>query len=241
MIPASAFGHGDFMMIRAELVRVAGGPGEAIVAALIFWRAREGSPYAYERDGSWWWNASQTDIAEATGLTRDQVQTAGKKLAEKGMVETARHQLQGIQDRSFSYRVITDTPIAPNSAIDSAEQRRVDSAEQRHLPSSKISKTTTTARAHQMPSDLGWNNSHSMKALARGVDVEVEFEKFKDYHLARASRFVDWDRAFHTWLNNARPDPGFGRQRAVPAPRTPTDRFNAVMSLTEPRPMGTNE
>lgn len=236
MIPESAFGHGDFMMIRAELVRVTGGPGEALLAALIFWRARPGSPYAYEADGEWWWNASQTDLAEATGLTRDQVQTAGKKLAEKGMVETARHQIKGIQDRSFSYRIVTDTPIAPDSAIDSAEQRHVDSAERRYLPSTKTVKTTTQ-RATQMPAGFSWNMGHEEKAAARGVVVAEEFAKFTDYHLAKGSKFVDWSRAFHTWLNNARPTvTGAVVQNTHRV--TPTDRMNAVLAIPLPNEPG---
>lgn len=72
---------------------------------------------------------------------------------------------------------------------------------------------TLSKRARQMPLGFTWNNAHSLKASAKGVDVEVEFAKFQDYHLARGSTFVDWDRAFHTWLNNARPEPGFGSQR----------------------------
>lgn len=66
-------------------------------------------------------------------------------------------------------------------------------------------------RASQFPPNLTWTNAHSLKASAKGVDVDVEFEKFRDYHLAKGSKFVDWDRAFHTWLNNARPGPGPGR------------------------------
>lgn len=99
---------------------------------------------------------------------------------------------------------------------------------------------TTTARARQLPPGFSWNNGHSIKALGRGVDVEVEFAKFTDYHLSKGSKFVDWDRAFHTWLNNARPEPGPGRQGAGPprAPRTPTDRMNAVLAIQDPRETG---
>lgn len=82
----------------------------------------------------------------------------------------------------------------------------------KNLPTESV--TPQRARASQMPAGLEWTNAHSLKAVAKGVDVEVEFQKFTDYHLAKGSKFVDWDRAFHTWLNNARPDPGFG-QRAV--------------------------
>ena len=92
-----------------------------------------------------------------------------------------------------------------------------------------------------MPVGLAWNNGHALKAMARHVDVEVEFAKFVDYHLSRASKFADWDRAFHTWLNNARPEPGAGPQRQRPGntpPRTPTDRMNAVLNIQNPNEQG---
>lgn len=98
-----------------------------------------------------------------------------------------------------------------------------------------------TTRQTQMPSGLRWNNGHALKAMARGVDVEVEFAKFVDYHLSHASKFADWDRAFHTWLNNARPEPGSGTQRQRPGnapPRTPADRMNAVLAIQDPNQMG---
>ncbi len=223
MIPASAFGPGDFMMIRAELVRIVGGPGEALVAALLYWRAREGSPYAYERDGEWWWNASQGDIVDATGLTLDQVRRAGRVLTEQGMIDTARHQLKGIQDRSYSYRVVSDTPMRAGTRIEAGQSPHVEEGQSPLLPSIKTVKTTTQ-RASQYPPGLAWNNAHALKAVAKGVDVEVEFQKFTDYHLAKGSKFVDWDRAFHTWLNNARPEPGFGQHAVGGGSRTPPPR-----------------
>lgn len=214
-IPAAAFGPGDFMMIRAELVRLVGGPGEALVAALIFWKAHADSPVAYERDGSWWWNASQVDMAERTGLTVDQVRRAGKVLTDSGMVETARHQLTGISDRSYSYRVITgDTPMRDSADFEAGQSPHVQAGQSPLLPSTKTVKTTAK-RAHAMPADMTWSNAHSLKAVARGLDVDVEFQKFTDYHLSKGSTFVDWERAFHTWLNNARPNVGYGGQRAA--------------------------
>jgi hypothetical protein len=36
-----------------------------------------------------------------------------------------------------------------------------------------------------------------------GVQPEVEFESFRDYHLAKGSKFVDWRAAYRTWIRNA--------------------------------------
>jgi hypothetical protein len=91
-------------------------------------------------------------------------------------------------------------------------------------PSVEPPVTTPRARARRMPEGMTWTNAHSLKAVAKGVDVEVEFHKFTDYHLAKGSTFVDWDRAFHTWLNNARPDPGFGQHAVTGGPRVSPPR-----------------
>lgn len=36
-----------------------------------------------------------------------------------------------------------------------------------------------------------------------GLRLEVELAKFRDNHMAKGSKFKDWDRAFRTWLRNA--------------------------------------
>ena len=36
-----------------------------------------------------------------------------------------------------------------------------------------------------------------------GKEVDYQFEKFKDYHLAKGSCFADWNAAWRTWINNA--------------------------------------
>jgi hypothetical protein len=106
----------------------------------------------------------------------------------------------------------------------------------------KTVKTTTTSRAPRktrMPDDLTWNTAHSVKAMARHVDVEVEFEKFQNHHLAVGNTFADWDRAFHNWLDRARPEPGPGRVATHrPGPRTPTDRMQEILAIRDPREMG---
>ena len=36
-----------------------------------------------------------------------------------------------------------------------------------------------------------------------GLRLDLELEKFKDYHASKGSTFKDWDRAFKTWLRKA--------------------------------------
>jgi hypothetical protein len=36
-----------------------------------------------------------------------------------------------------------------------------------------------------------------------GVNLQVELEKFRDYHVAKGSRFKVWDRAFSRWVAQA--------------------------------------
>ena len=38
-----------------------------------------------------------------------------------------------------------------------------------------------------------------------GKDIEVELEKFRDWHIEKKSKYKDWNRAFDNWLKRARP------------------------------------
>lgn len=209
MIPSDAFGPGDFMMIRAELVRVVGGAAEALVAATIYWRASLVNANAYEHEGYVWWRATQEDIANLTGMSRDQVGRAGRALMEAGHVVVERHQRAGIQDRSYSYRVVSDTPIVRNRTIEGAESHDVEGAES-HDVSVKTEKTEKNKRAVRLPADWMPSNAHSLLAASLKVDLDLEAEKFKDYCVANGRSFVDWDAAFRNWLRRAAEQP---RQR----------------------------
>jgi hypothetical protein len=149
-------------------------------------------------------------------MTRDQVQTAGRKLMEKGIVVAEKHQIGGIQDHTYSYRVAADTPDAPEGAIESAEQRHLDSAERRNLPSIKTEKTTThSARATGLPKDWSPSNAHAALAFSLGADLAFEADKFRDWVASDGVTKKDWEATFRNWLRNARP-----RQRAGAPPAT---------------------
>lgn len=72
----------------------------------------------------------------------------------------------------------------------------------------------TSKRKTSQPDGWAPNDTHVRIAAEERVDLEREAQKFSDHHASKGTKFVDWDRAFCTWLRNA---PGFGgaRLRAV--------------------------
>lgn len=68
-----------------------------------------------------------------------------------------------------------------------------------------VGETNTPRRKPQtsLPEDLAIKDSHRAKAKKLNVDVEWQFQKFKNHHESKDSRFSDWSKAFHTWLTNA--------------------------------------
>lgn len=142
------------------------------------------------------------------------------ELEEKGLLTRERRTIETGHRTSNGYRLnagakVTDWHL--DNVTDEADKvTAVASTEE--PPVEPPVTATARKRATPLPMGMTWSNAHSMKAAAKGVDVEVEFGKFQDYHLARGSTFVDWDRAFHTWLNNARPEIGRGSQEPVMRP-----------------------
>ena len=62
----------------------------------------------------------------------------------------------------------------------------------------KVRKRATALSGEWRPTD-----SHLELAGRLGVDMEAEADQFRDHHAARGSTFLDWGRAFNTWLRNA--------------------------------------
>lgn len=52
-----------------------------------------------------------------------------------------------------------------------------------------------------IPDDWAPTDSHREKASRERIDLDKEARKFQDNALAHDRRYVDWDRAFHNWLD----------------------------------------
>lgn len=74
------------------------------------------------------------------------------------------------------------------------------------LPSgngSRAPRAPTVPRLRPWPEDLKLTDKHRAFAEQGGLDAGMEWGAFKDHHLAKGSRFADWDRAWQTWCRNA--------------------------------------
>ena len=60
-------------------------------------------------------------------------------------------------------------------------------------------------RRSQLPQDFAVKETHVKFSTANGCPhPETEIDAFKDYHHARGTVMLDWDKAFYTWLRNAK-------------------------------------
>lgn len=84
-------------------------------------------------------------------------------------------------------------------------------------------------RARQLPTDWTPTESHVAKAAERRLDLNHEVDQFRSYHEARATTFVDWDKAFHNWL-------GKSFRTAAPLRRQPDDEVNELRYWSPPEP-----
>lgn len=57
-------------------------------------------------------------------------------------------------------------------------------------------------RAVPLPADWEPNPTHARIALERGIDLEAQAEKFRDYARAHGKAYRDWDAGFRNWLRS---------------------------------------
>ncbi|WP_294567579.1 hypothetical protein [uncultured Arthrobacter sp.] len=62
-----------------------------------------------------------------------------------------------------------------------------------------------STRAHQLPADWAPSEAHASLAAERGVHLNEETVKFRDWTVSMAVAKKDWDATFRNWLRNARP------------------------------------
>lgn len=58
-------------------------------------------------------------------------------------------------------------------------------------------------RRSVFPDGFTFSLEHTELAQQLGLNVAVEFAHFRDHHIAKGTVFLDWSRAFNTWLRRA--------------------------------------
>lgn len=82
-------------------------------------------------------------------------------------------------------------------------------------------------RATPLPADWEPNPTHARIALERGIDLEAQAEKFRDYARAHGKAYRDWDAGFRNWLRSPYVQP----ENASPRYRTQEDQIERMFQV----------
>lgn len=85
----------------------------------------------------------------------------------------------------------------------------------------------TRKRAITLPADWKPNPTHARIALERGIDLEAQAEKFRDYARAHGKAYRDWDAGFRNWLRSPYVKP----ENASPRYRNQEDQIERMFQV----------
>ncbi len=85
----------------------------------------------------------------------------------------------------------------------------------------------TRKRAVPLPADWKPNPTHARIALERGIDLEAQAEKFRDYARAHGKAYRDWDAGFRNWLRSDYTKP----ENPSPRYRTQEDQIERMFQV----------
>lgn len=82
-----------------------------------------------------------------------------------------------------------------------------DTEERKEEPIGSSKKQPRRRPEHELPPDWVPSERNITDAESRqfsAMEIQDEADRFRNHHLAKGSRFRDWDAAWRTWLGNAR-------------------------------------
>lgn len=74
----------------------------------------------------------------------------------------------------------------------------------KHKSGSRTAGALPARSKRAVPLPDGWLPDFEAASAKFGIQAEREFEKFSDHHLAKGSKFVDWDAAFRQWCRRTK-------------------------------------
>ena len=166
--------------------------------------------YLYLRSHREGWSMSTERIGEALGIHRNTVSKYVQELEEAGfLVRDYSHSGKGTFD-GMEYTILseplhknTDNGVLPR-AVFTGRGKSVQ-----HKKTNSFKKTNVSKKTKTPALDSSWRPTadqwSKLKEKHEGKDIEVELEKFRDWHIEKKSQYKDWNRAFDNWLKRAYP------------------------------------
>ena len=91
---------------------------------------------------------------------------------------------------------------ATSNALRNADKDKDISKEKIYKKETEPLPAKKRKRAVPLPADWKPNPTHARIALERGIDLEAQAEKFRDYARAHGKAYRDWDAGFRNWLRS---------------------------------------
>ena len=123
---------------------------------------------------------------------------------------------------------ITKSNAQGNAKSNTEEEEEKDiSKEKIYKKESEPLPAKKRKRAVPLPADWKPNPTHARIALGRGIDLEAQAEKFRDYARAHGKAYRDWDAGFRNWLRSDYTKP----ENPSPRYRTQEDQIERMFQV----------
>lgn len=113
--------------------------------------------------------------------------------SDQSNARVAKHRALLKEKQIVPCNVTEPLPKQKSNALDT-EQNRTDA--DKSVGSAK--------RRTQLPTDFLPNETGLKSAASKGLSVDAELQKFKDFHAGKGTVMLDWQAAWRTWCSNAK-------------------------------------
>lgn len=169
------------------------------------------------------WSISQESLAAANGIGKDSIRTMLNELMAAGYLERSEKRQRNDKGYLTGYVYTTKDPFASTASNPALDEPTLDEPPLKKNINLEEHKKPL-AKATPMAPNSSLTESMTTWAVEKSpnCDPYLEFEKFKNWHLAKGSTMKNWDAAWRTWILNSlkysKPskdeiDPWAGKQR----------------------------
>jgi uncharacterized protein YdaU (DUF1376 family) len=126
-----------------------------------------------------------------------------KEQEEKDQVNRDRARKGGLARSRQQAELKHDSSTAQGQPKLAESESESDPKTSSSVSQKKPSRKASAKRRSVLPEDFQPKTKHEEIAKGLGLNLAVEFTKFKDHHQSKGSLMLDWDAALRKWLRNA--------------------------------------